>query len=71
MDDTLKDKNDKDWELLTSSKRWYIQNICSLNTLEREYKALKYFNRIAPKLKEIILRPDEHAREIEKKFRVP
>ena len=57
--------------MLTTSKIWYVKNMCSITTLERQFKALKNFDRISDYLKEILLRPDLHVKEAEKKFKIP
>lgn len=39
--------------------------------MERIYKALHGFGRINPLIKELLLRPDLHNKEVEKKFAIP
>lgn len=54
------------------TKKWYLEEICMISTLEREYLALISMNdRLAPILKEPILHPEQYMKNVDKKFKIP
>lgn len=53
----LANREEKEKEVLTTTKSWFIRGLCPISSIEREFKALHRFENIESSIKEILLRP--------------